>query len=575
MTKTALVAGSLLLLSACGGEAPPPPAPVVAPHAALAAHGEEFRKELIEVTPGVHVAVGYGLANSILLEGTDGFVVVDAMESVEEAAAVNADFRRIVGDKPLRAIIYTHNHPDHTFGATGFVQAGEAPAVYAHEKVNEALDALITEVRPVISRRSLRMYGHWLTGAALGNQGIGPFLGLREGGTLSVLRPTRTFKDRLEDTVAGVRFELHYAPGETDDTLFVWLPEHKALLPGDNFYKAFPNLYTIRGTPYRNPRKWADSLDHMRAVRPEFLVPSHSRPLAGAEAIHAALTDYRDAIRYVYDQTVRGMNAGLTPDELAESIRLPPHLAGSPNLQEFYGKPSWSARMIFEGSVGWFDGNPASLQPLGPRAEAERMADLAGGVDALARKLQDAAAARDWQWVLQLSDHVLRLRPGDTQARDARVRALMALGEAESNPPARHYYLMSALELQEDRRLPDQVARPTPGMLRQMPLAAFFNGLAVNLDAAGALDVVQSVGFEFTDTQEAWTVTIRRGVAEVRPGLAEGLDLHVRASAQVFKETLARLRNPAVSLVKDFELVKGNRVAFLAFMKRFTPPDQA
>lgn len=562
-----------LILAACGAEAPPP-TPAVAPHAALAEHGEEFRQEVIEVTEGVHVAVGYGIANSILLEGTDGFVVVDTMETVEAAREINAKFRAIVGAKPLKAIIYTHNHPDHTFGAAGFVQPGEQPAIYAHEKIDEALDALITEFRPVIFRRSLRMYGFWLTGDALGNVGVGPRLSLREGDTLSILRPTRTFRDRLEDTVAGLRFELRHAPGETDDTIFVWLPDRKVLLPGDNFYKAFPNLYTIRGTPYRSPRHWADSLDAIRALRPEFLVPGHSRPLRGADAIDAALTDYRDAIRYVYDQTVRGMNAGLTPDELAERIQLPPHLAASPYLQEFYGKASWSARMIFEGNVGWFDGNPTRLQPLGPKAEAERMARLAGGAGALAQRLDEAVAAQDWQWALQLSDYLLRLQPDDAGARAARVRALTARGEAEANPNARHYYLMSALELQENRRLPDQAARPTPDMLRQMPLAAFFNALAVNLDAVASAERQQTVGFEFPDTQETWTVIVRRGVAEVRPGLAGNPDLHVKVPAQVFKEMLARLRGPAVTIARDCEMIKGNKVAFAAFMKLFSPPGQ-
>lgn len=572
--KRLWIAG-IALVAACGGEAPPPPAPIVAPSAALAEHSKEFRQEIIEVTDGVHVAVGYGIANSILLEGSDGFIVVDTMETVEEGRNINAAFRKIVGGKPLKAIIYTHNHPDHTFGAAGFVQPGEQPAIYAHEKVNDALDALVTEFRAVIFRRSLRMYGFWLDGDALGNVGIGPYLSVKEGDTLSILRPTRTFKDTLADTVAGIRFELHHAPGETDDTIFVWLPDQKTLLPGDNFYKAFPNLYTIRGTPYRNPRKWADSLDKIRAVRPDILVPSHTRPLKGADAIHAALTDYRDAIRYVYDQTVRGMNAGLTADQLAESIKLPPHLAQSPNLQEFYGKPSWSARMIFEGNVGWFDGNPTNLQPLGPRLEAERMAQLAGGVDALARQLDAAVAAADWQWALQLSDYVLRLLPDDAGARAARVRALTARGEAEANPNARHYYLMSAIELQEGRRLPEQAAQATPEMLRQMPLAAFFNGMAVSLDAAASAELTQAVGFEFTDTGEQWTILIRRGVAEVRPGLADGLDLHVKVSAQIFKEMLARLRNPAVTLARDFEMARGNKVALIGFMKLFAPPDPA
>jgi alkyl sulfatase BDS1-like metallo-beta-lactamase superfamily hydrolase len=568
-----LAAVSLLALSACGREAPPPEAPKVAPSAALAEHSKEFRREIIEVTPGVRVAVGYGIANSILLEGTDGFIVVDTMESVEEGRAVNAEWRKLVGGKPLKAIIYTHNHPDHTFGAAGFVQAGETPAIYAHEKVNDALDALITEFRPIISRRSLRMYGFWLDGDALGNVGIGPRLALREGDTLSILRPTKTFKDTLEDTVAGIHFELHYAPGETDDTLFVWLPSMKTILSGDNFYKAFPNLYTIRGTPYRNPRKWADSLDKIRAIRPEFLVPSHSRPLTGADTIYAALTDYRDAIRFVYDQTVRSMNLGLTPDDIAATIRLPAHLAQSPNLQEFYGKPSWSSRMIFEGSVGWFDGNPARLQPLAPLEEARRVARLAGGEDNLKKSLDDAVAQQDWQWALELSDRLMRLRPDDGAVKDARVRALTALGEAEANPNARHYYLMSAIELKEGRKLPDQVARPAPEMLRQMPVTAFFTGMAVNLDAAASADLNQRVGFEFTDTHEAYTLWVRRGVCELQPGIADDVDLRVKVPAQVFKEALARLRNPAVAIAKDFEMVKGNKLSFIGFMKLFTPPD--
>ena len=559
-----------LLLAACGAQEPPA-SPAVAPHAALAEHGREFRKEIIEVTEGVHVAVGYGIANSILLVGDDGFIVVDTMETVEDARTINAEFRRIAAGKPLKAIVYTHNHPDHTFGAAGFVEPGETPAVYAHEGVNAALDSLITELRPVMNRRALRMYGHWLTGDAFGNLGVGPFLGLKEGSTLSILRPTRTFADRLEDTVAGIRFVLEHAPGETDDTLLVWLPGKKALLPGDNLYKAFPNLYTIRGTPYRNPRKWADSLDRIRAHEAEFLVPGHGRPLAGAAQIAGVLRDYRDAIRYVYDQTIRGINAGLTPDELATTIRLPPHLASSPYLQEFYGKPSWSARMIFGGSLGWFDGNPTSLQPLPLGDEAQRIAALAGGADGLAAALDRAIGQQDWQWALQLSDWLLRVRPSDAAAKDARVRALTALGEAEANPNARHYYLMSALELRDGRALPDRVANATPEMLRQMPLAAFFSGLSVNLDASAAAETEQKVAFEFTDARESWTFHVRKGVSEVSTGTADDADLHVRMPAQAFKEMLAQLRSPALTIAKDVEMVKGSKLAFAGFMKLFAP----
>lgn len=569
----ALLGVTAVWVAGCHHETPPPEAPKVAPNALLAEHSKEFEKQIIEVTPGVHVAIGYGIANSILLEGTDGFIVVDTMESKEEGAEVNAEFRKIVGSKPLKAIIYTHNHPDHTFGAAGYVQPGETPVIYAHEKVNEALDALITEVRAVITRRSLRMYGFWLSGDALGNVGIGPRLAVDDHSTLSILRPTKTFRDTLEDTVAGIHFQLQYAPGETDDTIFVWLPEKKTLLQGDNFYKAFPNLYTIRGTPYRNPRKWADSLDKIRAIRPEFLVGSHCKPLSGADNIYAQLTDYRDAIRFTYDQTVKMMNQGLTPDEIAEKIKLPAHLAKSPYLQEFYGKPTWSARMIFGGSVGWFDGNPAKLQPLAPRAEAEHIAALAGGVDGLRKNLDAAVGKQDWQWVLELSDRVLRLAPDDASVKNARVKALTALGEAESNPNARHYYLMSAIELRDDRKLPDQVAKASPEMLAQMPLPAFFTGMSVSLDAVASADLVQKVVFEFTDVKESYTFIVRRGVSELQHGEAVDADIKVRVPAQVFKETLSKLRNPAIAIAKDFEVVKGNKLGFISFMKLFRSPE--
>ena len=154
--------------------------------------------------------------------------------------------------------------------------------------------------------------------------------------------------------------------------------EKKLLLPGDNVYKAFPNLYTIRGTLDRDVLEWARSIDRMRALRPDHLAPSHTRPVSGAERIQGILTAYRDAIQYVHDQTIRGMNQGLTPDELVDRIELPPHLKSHPYLQEYYGTVEWSVRAVFSGYLGWFDGDTAPLSPASPHERAERMAELAG-----------------------------------------------------------------------------------------------------------------------------------------------------------------------------------------------------
>lgn len=556
-----------LTLSACGKPATPPAAAVTSPEA-LSAHSAEFRREVVKVADGVYVAIGYGIANSILLEGSDGVIVVDTMETAESAREVLAEFRKIT-DKPVKAIIYTHSHPDHIGGARVFAGGDASIPVYAQREVIANMEKTSIELQTAITQRSLRMYGPYLPKEEMVNVGIGPELGLHEHSTINSLRPTREFDESLEDTVAGIRFRLVHAPGETDDQIFVWLPDRRILLPGDNIYKAFPNLYTIRGTSYRDPRRWADSLDAMRALRPEILVPSHTRPIVGEQQIHDTLTDYRDGIRYLYDQTLRYINQGLTPDEIADRLRLPPHLAKSPFLQEFYGKPSWTARSIFSGNLGWFDGNPSTLQPLPPQDEAQRMARLAGGIEELAQQAIDAAAQDDPQWALQLSDHVLRLHPQHVAVKQARIAALRALGEREANPNARHWYLMSARELAGEFTLPKRILVPTPEMLAQMPLRRFFDGMAVNLDAQAAADTTIAVGFEFSDSEERYTYLIRRGASEVVPELRADADIVVRVSAQAFKEMLAQLRNPALSLVRDFEVTKGGKLGFAQFMRLF------
>ncbi|WP_428310146.1 alkyl sulfatase dimerization domain-containing protein [Hydrocarboniphaga sp.] len=564
-----LIALSLLsLVSGCHRDTPAQ-APVAAPTpAALEAHSDEFKQQVVKVTDGVWVAIGYGIANSILLEGDDGVVIVDTMETREAAEQVRDEFRKI-SDKPVKAIIYTHSHPDHIGGAAVF--GGPGIPVIAQAEVAANMDKIASQLQPVITRRSLRMYGSQLPQGERVNIGIGGFLALDAGSSLDTLRPTQTFADRLDITIAGIAMQLVHAPGETRDQLFVWLPQRGVLLCGDNFYKAFPNLYTIRGTGYRDPRLWADSLDRMRALHATYLVPSHTRPLTGADAIDKALTDYRDAIRYVNDQTLRLMNRGLLPDEIAAQLQLPAHLSASPYLQPFYGKASWSAKAVFDGNLGWYSGDPADLQPLPPDDQARRMVELAGGGAALQKQIDTAMQHQDWQWALQLSGYALRVDAKSQPAKDARIAALRALGGAETNPPARDWYFTAARELSGDVIVPSREGRPTAAMLAGMPLSVFFDGMAVNLHAEDALNSVLKVGFEFSDSGERYTYIVRRGVSELVPGIADDVELQVRVSTQVFKETLAGLRSPALAIASDFEMTRGSKLDFARFMALFTP----
>lgn len=562
---------AVAILSACHDRPAPEEHPPVDSHAELAAHSAEFRREVIRVTDGVHVAVGFGLANSILLEGDDGVVIIDTMESMEAAAAVKAEFDRITA-KPLRAIIYTHNHADHVFGARTFTQDRPVP-VYAHDLTNRALDRVLTVVRPAIYTRSMRMFGNYLEPSEVINAGIGPFLATGHGqGTLGPVRPTDTFADRVSLTIAGIELTLVHAPGETDDQLFVWLPRRKVLLPGDNIYKAFPNLYTIRGTPYRDVTEWVRSLDMMRALRPEHLVPSHTRPLSGAEAIGATLTAYRDAIQFVHDQTVRAMNQGLTPDAIVQRVQLPPHLANHPYLREYYGTVEWSVRSIFDGYLGWFGGDAAYLSPLGPVERAARLAALAEGQTSLLDAARAAAKQGDHRWAAELADHVLRLHPDLEEARQLKAQALRTLGAAHPSANGRHYYLTQALELEGAVAItePDPSALPIE-FVRDLPIASVMNAIAVNLDPERSADSNQVLGFRFPDLDAGYTIHVRHGVAEVQPVFPDQPDITVTVDSLVWKDILMRRRNALAAFATGEVQVTGGTLALVNFLRLFQP----
>jgi len=532
----------------------------------LIKHSEEFETpEVITVTEGVHVAIGFGLANSILIEGLKGNIIVDCTESNEVAAKVKAEFNKI-NDKPIKAIIYTHNHADHIFGA-GVMAGNDNPEIYSHELTNYYIDRLLNIVQPVVGRRSIRMFGTQLDAKSHINCGIGPQLDSDENTTRSLLRPTKTFKDKLEVEIEGVKIHLAHVPGETDDQLYVWLPEKQVLLPGDNIYKTFPNLYTIRGTPYRDVKKWANSLDKMRYLEPAFLVPSHTRPIKGVEKIKEILQDYADGVRYVHDQTIRFMNQGLTANEITEKVILPPHLSQSPYLKEFYGRVDWSVKNIFNGYLGWFDGNATTLLPLPLKEKAEKMVALAGGMENLVSNAQNALKSKEYQWSLELADHILRLDPEHKLAQELRFESLTGLGSQQSNPNARNYFLSQALEMKGQSM--DLIAERTTDMVHSIPIQAIFEAMAVKTNPEKSLNYNKIAVFNFTDTSEKWSLHIRNGVTEIQPFAKENPDLEIKTTSKIWKEIVATIRKPLVAIAKGDLNIEGGIGNFSEFMDMF------
>jgi len=537
--------------------------------ASFSEQAREFPRGVVEVTDGVHVAVGYGLANSVLLVGDGGVVIVDTMESAEAAAPVREEFRRI-SSAPVAAIVFTHNHADHIFGA-GVLAGDDKPEVFAHASFQRELDRIVTATSPITYQRGMRQFGTLIAEEERIHCGIGPKLVNDATTTASMLLPTRTFsEDRLEVTVAGIRMVLLHLPGETPDQLAVWLPDKRVLISGDNYYHSFPNLYAIRGTPTRDVLTWVASLDAMRALSPAFLVPGHTLPVSGEAEIHTRLTDYRDAIQFVHDQTVRAMNDGRTPDEIVEIVKLPKALATRPWLAEFYGRVDWSVRGIFAGYLGWFGGDAADLSPQTKKARAEQMAALAGGSDKLRDQADAALAGGDARWALELAGHLSALGEFPDAASRVRASALRMLASAETSANGRNYYLTQAMEA--DARLvvnaPDPSRMPD-ALLDKIPIANFLRAMTVHLDAMKAEGKNLVVALRFPDIGEEWGMRLRNGVVELEPRLPAGADMTVTTDSATWKRIVTGKRNPTMAFASGDVQIDRNRLELVRFLFLF------
>ncbi len=414
------------------------------PKQKLEAHSSEFRKEIFSFSEKIHFAVGYGASNATLIEADNSLIIVDTLESTSAAKELLVDFRKI-SNKPINTIIYTHSHRDHVSGATVFAGKNN-PTIIARPAQTNMLGA--KEVADISVARARRQFAinepEWVRI----NLGIGPAERPLTGLGAGILPATQLVTgEREKHLIDGIEVELVAAPGETADTMLVWLPKKRILIGADNYYKSFPNLYPVRGSVYRDVAKWVESLDIMREFEADVLLPGHTRPVTGSKTIQSVLKDYRDGIAHILDTTLLGMNQGLTTDQLAEVVTLPPHLADKPYLQEYYGSVAWSVRAIFTGYLGWFDGNPTNLFPLPAREEAKKMAELVGGEEKLLDAVKTAVSKKEYQWALQLADHLLALEVHLDQARKLKCTALKALADQQINATARNYYLSYAHEL--------------------------------------------------------------------------------------------------------------------------------
>ena len=567
------------------------------------------------LTYDVYSAIGYSLATSMMVVGprtdADGnrrVIIIDTLEDSSAARQLAQDYLALYKARgygtpaklPIDAIIYTHNHIDHTGGVLGYLAEADKEAcpaqdpdvrglggsytarancieIVCQEKVVDAVVNTSTVSGRIINARSMYMYGTSLRnnfpsmspsnplpiGEAITN-GIGPYL---SRGIATFRLPSRTFAEEMEFTAAGVNMELVYVPSETSDELAVFVPDTENGASGCPVVErkggcasgllfsaeviqgpAFPNLYSLRGTQYRSPADWFASVDKLRTFDSWCMVPSHGPPVCQRDNISLLLSNFRDAVQFTHDQTVRFMNKGYTPDELVELVKVPDEvvtelsalvpwssepgtgaLRGPVHTEDyllpFYGSVPQGVREIYFGYVGWFNADPVNLSPIPPTEAAERMVKLIGSGQPVLEAASKAMDEGDYQWAAELATLALRADPKDADARNLKADAYIELGRRAFDPNWSDWYFTAANEL---RATPGECFLPflpvgliSPRIQVEVPIADWVNSLTFKLDGqkAAAAGASATLGFWFIPTQqdfgtEGYLLQLRHGIAQ-------------------------------------------------------------
>ena len=483
---------------------------------------------LYQVREGIWQLRGFDLANLTLIQGRTGWIVVDPLTTQETAAAALAFARQHLGVQPVSGLVFTHSHVDHFGGALGVLTAQEAKArgvpIVAPAGFMEKATSENVLLGPAMSRRAGFMYGSHLPRDARGvvDNGLGMAVA---AGRIGILPPTVLIDQPTQALdIDGVRFVFHNVPGsEAPAEMTFELPDLRAFGAAELVSQTMHNLYTLRGAKVRDALAWSRYIDRAieHAGRAEVVFLQHGWPVWGRERIDTFMTTQRDTYRYLHDQTVRLLNAGQTPGEIAEAVQLPPALAAQWASRGYYGTVKHNVRAVAQFYLGWFDAHPATLDPLPPVEAARRYVNLAGGADAAMAVARQAYDAGDYRWTAELLRHVLLADGKNAAARSLMAQSLEQLGYAAESAPWRNFYLTGAQELRQGIA-PRSTSAPRGAladMLMQTPIPQFLDAMAASLNGPRADDVRLGVALRFSDVGESYGLWIENAVLHHRSGM--------------------------------------------------------
>lgn len=539
---------------------------------------------LFKVTDRIYQVRGLDLANMTLIEGEHGLIVMDPLLSVETARAGLAMYFRHRPQRPVVAVIYTHPHVDHFGGVRGVVgeadvKAGKVQVIAPQGFFEHAISENVL-AGPAMKRRAQYMYGAPLPRGPRGQVDAGLGKGVPANATVSLIAPTRLIEKPFETLrIDGVDIEFQLTPGtEAPAEMNLWFPAFKALCMAENASHVQHNILTLRGAQVRDAKVWAHYLDQSLlryGDQAEVVFAQHHWPTWGGAAIREYLADQRDMYAFLDSQTLRLLNRGLTPTEIAaELTSLPPRLASKWYSRDYYGSLSHNVRAVYQRYMGFYDGNPATLNPLPPSEAGQRYVAALGGSERVLTLAREAYGKGDYRWVAELTRHLVFAQSDNSAARDLQADALEQLGYQSENATWRNAYLTGAQELRNGVAAGASKGGSADDLVRALTPTLFFDYLGVRVDAAKAAEQDLTINWRFTDLNETYALTLRNGVLTHRDHAQ-----HAKADVQInmSKATLDRIALKQTGFLKEAKAggidISGERMKFMRFMAGLDEPD--
>lgn len=475
---------------------------------------------LFKVTDRVYQVRGFDISNMTIVEGNTGLIVIDPLLSAETARAALELYRQHRPARPVVAVIYTHSHADHFGGVRGVVdqadvRAGKASVIAPSGFMEHAVSENVIAGN-AMSRRAQYMYGANLPVGekAQVDTGLGKAISL---GSVTLIAPTDTIDKRLDRRVVdGVEIDFQLTPGtEAPSEMNLYFPQFRVLNLAENVTHNMHNLYTIRGAAIRDGIAWSAYIDEARelyAARSDVQIAQHHWPKWGTSNIDELMRKQRDLYKYIHDQSVRLMNQGYTPREIAEQIRLPASLENEWSARGYYGTLSHNSKAVYQKYLGWYDANPANLNPLPPAESARLAIEYMGGARAVIEKARGDFAKGNYRWVAEVMNQVVFAEPGNAEARALAADALEQLGYQAESATWRNAYLTGAQELRVGKPKVVPVSTASPDVIRAIPLGMFFEYLGVRLNPAKADGKRIVINWVLPDTKQQARMNLENSV---------------------------------------------------------------